>query len=65
MNSLSTLNYLNGNCTWTVTFESIPIIGTSEGPELLLFETDGFTFQCEVNGNVQLSGITTVYGESN
>ena len=67
MNSLSTLHYLNGNCTWTFTFTSGPLqtMGTSEGPELFLFEFDGFTFQCAVNGSVQLSGFTTVYGESN
>ena len=67
VNSLSNVHYLNGNCTWTFTFTfgSTQTMGTSEGPELLLFETDEFTFQCAVNGSVQLSGFTTVYGESN
>ena len=67
VNSFSTVHYLNGNCTLTITLTSGPLqaMGTSEGPELLLFETDRFTFQCEVNGSVQLSGFATVYGESN
>ena len=67
VDTLSTVHYLNGNCIWTFTLTSGPIqtMGTSVGPELFLFDANGFTFKCEVNGSVQLSGSTTVYGESN
>ena len=65
-NTLSTLHYLNGNCTWTYNITSGPTqtTVTSEGPELFLYDTTQFTFKCEVNGSVQLSGFTTVYGET-
>ena len=67
LDSSSTVRYLNGNCTWTVTttFGNIPVVGTSEGPELPLDGDDNvITFQCEVNGSVKLSAFTTAYGES-
>ena len=67
MDSSSTVHYLIGNCTWTFTlsFGPIEVVGTSEGPELLLPETTNvFTFQCEVNGSVELSASSTAYGES-
>ena len=67
VDSSSTVHYLNGNCTWTftTTFGNNPVVGTSEGPELLLDGGDNaFTFQCEVNGSVKLSAFATAYGES-
>ena len=67
MDSSSTVHYLIGNCTWTFTLSlgAIEFVRTSEGPELLLPATiDVFTFQCEVNGSVELSASGTAYGES-
>ena len=67
VDSSSTVHYLSGNCTWTFTtiFGNNPVVGTSEGPELLLDgDKDVFTFQCKVNGSIKLSALATTYGES-
>ena len=67
MDSSSTVHYLNGNCTWTLTlnFGTIEVVTPSEGPELLLptENIDVFTFHCEVNGSVELNASGTVCGE--
>ena len=68
INPSSTVHYLNGNCTWTLTLTlgTIQVVTPSEGPELFLptGNIDVFTFQCEVKGSVELSASGTVYGES-
>ena len=68
VNSSSTVHYLNGNCTWTLTFSigTDEIVRTRQSPEYLLptSNIDVFTIQCEVNGSVELSASGTVYGES-
>ena len=70
MNSSSTLRYLNGNCTWTVSIKlegsSDTFVNTREDPELVLLGNRGvaeYAFQCEVNDSVKLNAALTVYGE--
>ena len=68
MNPSSTVHYLKGNCTWTLTFSigTEKFVRTRLGPEYLLptSNIDVFTFQCEVNGSVELNASGTAYGES-
>lgn len=65
VDSLSSVRYLHGSCTWrfTIIISGSHHNSTSEGPELLLLETDGFTFLCEVNGIVKLRAYTILHGE--
>ena len=67
-NSSSTVYYLNGNCIWTLTLSlgTIEVVDISEAPELGLptDNIDVFTFQCEVNGSIELNASATVNGKS-
>lgn len=70
MNSSSTLRYLNGDCTWTVTIKlesgSDTFVNTKKDPELVLIGNRGvaeYAFQCEVNDSVKLNAALTVCGE--
>ena len=68
LNSSSTLHYLNGNCTWTITIDlgEFNAVGVFMGPQLPLLNselTNGYEIKCEVNNSVTLHAMVTVLGE--
>ena len=68
-NSVTTLRYLNGNCSWilTVSVGRFTIDDeVSVGPQIPLRPSDNPTveYKCVVNGTVQLRAIITVHGKN-
>ena len=68
-NSVTTLRYLNGNCSWILTVSvgryTIDNVVSVDSEVRLTASPDTGTseFKCVVNGTVQLHAIITVHGK--